>query len=394
MREVVVVAAVRTPIGSFGGVFKDVNAIQLGVAVVKEAIQRSGIDPQCIEEVIMGNVLGAGLGQNISRQIAIHSGIPETASAFTVNKVCGSGLKAIQLGMQSIALGDAEIVICGGTESMSQAPYIVNTQRFGARMGHQTSVDLMLRDGLEDAFEKYHMGITAENIAKQYTITREAQDAFALESQRRAQQAIEKGYFEEEIVPITLHTKKGDRVITKDEYPRFDSTLEALSRLKPAFLEGGTVTAGNASGINDGAAVVVLMSREKADALSIKPLATLVACATSGVSPEVMGLGPVEATSKALDKAGWTVNDLECVEANEAFASQSLVVAQELGLSSDIVNVNGGAIALGHPIGASGTRILVTLLHIMKRDGLEKGLATLCIGGGQGISMLVKRDKE
>lgn len=393
MREVVIASAVRTPIGTFGGSFKDVSAVTLGSIVAKEAIKRANIKPEMVDEVIFGNVLQAGQGQNVARQVSIHAGIPIEVPSYTVNKVCGSGLKAVALAAQSILAGDAEVVLVGGTENMSQAPYLLKGARWGQRMGDGTIEDYMVHDGLWDIFNDYHMGITAENVAEQWNITREEQDQFALTSQLRAEKAIKSGRFKDEIVPVPVPQRKGDPIIIDtDEHPRFGTTIEGLAKLKPAFKKDGTVTAGNASGINDGAAALVIMSKEKAEELGIKPLATIVSYASAGVDPKVMGTGPIPATQKALKKANMTVADLDLVEANEAFAAQSLAVVKGLGLDTEKTNVNGGAIALGHPIGASGARILVTLLHEMTKRDAKTGLATLCIGGGQGISVIVKRD--
>ncbi|HEY8362922.1 MAG TPA: acetyl-CoA C-acetyltransferase [Tissierellaceae bacterium] len=392
MREVVIASAVRTPIGAFGGMFKDISAVQLGTIVAKEAMKRAKIEPHMVDEVIFGNVLQAGLGQNVARQIAVHAGIPIEVTSYTINKVCGSGLKAIALAAQAIMVGDAEIVLAGGTENMSQAPYLLKAARWGHRMGHGHVVDYMIHDGLWDIFNDYHMGITAENIVEKFGFTREEQDWLAYESQRKAEEAIKSGRFKDEIVPVEIPQKKGDPIIADtDEHPRFGTTMEALAKLKPAFKKDGTVTAGNASGINDGAAAVVVMSREKAEELGITPLATIVSYASAGVDPSVMGTGPIPATQKALAKADLTVEDLDLVEANEAFAAQALSVIRGLNIDVSKVNVNGGAIALGHPIGASGARILVTLLHEMAKRDVQHGLATLCIGGGQGISMIVRR---
>ncbi|HFI0463320.1 TPA: acetyl-CoA C-acetyltransferase [Streptococcus suis] len=393
MTEVVIVSALRTPIGSFGGSLKDLSAVDLGVHLVRESIKRLELDVKSVDEVILGNVLGAGLGQNIARQIAIKAGLPKETGAFTINKVCGSGLKSVMLAAQSIAAGDNEIVIAGGTESMSQAPYVLPNQRWGSRMGDVKALDLILKDGLQDAFEGYHMGITAENIAAKYGFDRSQQDQLAATSQQRAEAAIKSNRFKEEIVPIAIPQRKGDPItMDQDEYPKFGTSQETLAKLRPAFKpQDGTVTAGNASGINDGAAVLVLMSKEKAESLGLKPLATVAAYASAGVDPSIMGTGPIPSTKKALDKAGLQVADLDLIEANEAFAAQALSVITDLELNTDIVNVNGGAIALGHPIGASGARILVTLLHEMEKRDAKNGLATLCIGGGQGVSLIVKR---
>ena len=392
MKEVVIVAAVRTAIGSFGGSLKDISAVDLGSLVIKNAIERAGLIPEQVDEVIMGNVLGAGLGQNVARQMSVHAGVPVTVPAFTINKVCGSGLKAVQLAVQAVLCGDAEVVVAGGAENMSQAPYILPNQRWGSRMGNATVVDTMLRDGLTDGFEDYHMGITAENVAEQYGITREDQDSFALRSQKRALEAIEAGRFKEEIVPVEIPQRRGEPLIfDTDEFPRRDVSLEGFSKLRPAFQKDGSVTAGNSSGINDGAAAVVVMSAEKAKELGITALATIKSYASAGLDPKVMGCGPIYASRKALEKAGLTVADLDLVESNEAFAAQSCAVAKELNLDSGKVNVNGGAISLGHPIGASGCRILVTLLHEMQKRDAKRGLATLCIGGGMGTALIVER---
>ena len=392
MTEVVIVAAVRTPIGSFGGSLKDISAVDLGSLVIKNAIERAGLEPEQVDEVIMGNVLGAGLGQNVARQMSVHAGVPVTVPAFTINKVCGSGLKAVQLAVQAVLCGDAEVVVAGGAENMSQAPYILPNQRWGSRMGNATVVDTMLRDGLTDGFEDYHMGITAENVAEQYGITREDQDSFALQSQKRAVAAVESGRFKEEIIPVEIPQRRGEPfVFDTDEFPRKDVSLEGLSKLRPAFQKDGSVTAGNSSGINDGAAAVVVMSAEKAKELGVPVLATIKSYASAGLDPKVMGCGPIYASRKALEKAGLTVADLDLVESNEAFAAQACAVAKELNLDLEKVNVNGGAISLGHPIGASGCRILVTLLHEMQKRDAKRGLATLCIGGGMGTALIVER---
>jgi acetyl-CoA C-acetyltransferase len=391
MKEVVIVSAVRTPVGSFNGALSTFTAVDLGAIVIKEAIARSGISAEQVEEVIFGNVLQAGLGQNPARQAAVKAGIPAEASAYTINKVCGSGLKSVNLAAQAIMTGDADIVIAGGMESMTNAPYVLDSKaRWGLRMGHSNVVDTMIQDGLWCAFNDYHMGITAENVAQTYNITREEQDLLAAESQQKAIQAIADGAFKEEIVPVVIKTKKGESVFDTDEYPRAGTTAETLSGLRPAFKKDGTVTAGNASGINDGAAAIVLMSAEKAKELGITPLARIRSFGSAGVDPSVMGIGPVPATRKALAKAGLTVADLDLVEANEAFAAQFLAVGKELGFDKEKVNIRGGAIAIGHPIGASGARILVTLLHAMKQKDAKVGLATLCIGGGQGVATIVE----
>lgn len=390
--EVVIVSAVRTAIGSFQGALKDVPATKLGAIVIEEAIRRAGIEKDQVDEVIMGNVLQAGLGQNPARQASIQAGLPQQVPAMTINKVCGSGLKTVHLATQAILAGDAEIVVAGGMENMSQAPYLLMGARDGYRMGNQQAVDSMIADGLWCAFNDYHMGVTAENLCTNYGLTREEQDEFAARSQQRATAAIEGGKFEEEIVAVEIPQRKGDPVVFKqDEYPKKGSTAEKLSGLRPAFKKDGSVTAGNASGINDGAAAVVVMSKEKATELGLPILATVVANASAGVDPAIMGIGPVEAVNKVMKKANLTVADMDLVEANEAFAAQALAVDRELKFDAEKLNVNGGAIALGHPIGASGTRIFVTLLHEMKKRDAKLGLATLCIGGGQGVATIVSR---
>lgn len=392
MREVVIVAATRTAIGSFGGALKKVSAVELGVIAAKEAIKRAGIKPELIEEAIIGNVIQAGLGQNVARQIAINAGMDDASSALTINKVCGSGLRAVSLAAQIIMCGDAEVVLAGGTESMSCAPYVLPVNRWGARMGDGKTVDTMIKDSLWDAFNDYHMGVTAENIAEKWNLTREAQDQFALKSQLKTEKAIKDGKFKEEIVPVVIPQRKGESIVfDTDEFPKFGSTIEKISKLKPAFKKDGTVTAANASGINDGAAMFIVMSKAKADELGAKVLCTIKSYGSAGVDPKIMGYGPVPATKKALKKAGMTVADLDLIEANEAFASQSLAVAKDLGLNPEIVNVNGGALALGHPVGASGARILVSLIHEMIKRDSKTGLATLCIGGGQGTAVIVQR---
>ena len=392
MREVVIVSAVRTPVGAFGGVFKNVSAVQLGTIVAKEALKRANVDPAIVEEVIFGNVLQAGLGQNVARQISVHAGVPIETPSYTVNKVCGSGLKTVALAAQSIMAGDADIVLVGGTENMSQAPYLLKSARWGQRMGDGSIEDYMVKDGLWDIFNDTHMGITAENIAEKYSFTREEQDNLALVSQNRAEEAIKSGRFKDEIVAVEVPQRRKDPIVVDtDEFPRFGTTIEALGKLRPAFKKDGTVTAGSASGINDGAAAFIVMSKEKAEELGLTPLATIASYASAGVDPSVMGTGPIPASKKALAKIDMTVEDLDLVEANEAFAAQALSVIKELNLDTEITNVNGGAIALGHPIGASGARILVTLLHEMTKRDAKNGLATLCIGGGQGIAMIVKR---
>lgn len=369
MKNIVIVEALRTPIGAFGGAFKEVSAVDLGTTVLKSIINKTKVTPEMIDEVIIGNVLHAGLGQNVARQIAIHSGIPSDKTAFTLDMVCGSGLKAIQLAAQSIMLGDADIVVAGGVENMSQAAYVSIQHRFGQRLGNSQLIDSLVHDGLTDAFNNYHMGITAENVAQNYGISREEQDQFALHSQEKAAKALESNRFAEEIVPVSVPQRHHDPLIVSvDEYPKTNTSLEKLQSLRPAFLpEKGTVTAGNASGINDGAALLMLMTEEKAVELGLTPLVTIESYASAGVAPELMGTGPIPATKKALKKASLTISDLDLVESNEAFAAQSLAVLKDLNLNPDIVNVNGGAIALGHPIGASGARILVTLIHEMKK---------------------------
>ncbi|QHA92399.1 acetyl-CoA C-acetyltransferase [Bacillus sp. N1-1] len=391
-RDVVIVSAIRTPVGSFNGSLKSISATELGATVIKGAIERASLSIDQVEEVIMGNVLQAGLGQNPARQAAIKAGIPVSTPAMTINKVCGSGLKTVHLGAQSIMLGDQDIVVAGGMENMSQAPYLLNGAREGLRMGDQKMVDSMIQDGLWCAFNDYHMGVTAENLCDHYQLTREEMDEFAAWSQQKAQAAIEEGRFKEEILPVSIPQRKGDPLLfDTDEYVKPGTTADKLAKLRPAFKKDGGVTAGNASGINDGAAAVVLMSKEKADELGIEYLAVIRSNASGGVDPSVMGLGPVPATKKALERAGLSMNQMNLVEANEAFAAQSLAVGRDLDFNKEILNVNGGAIALGHPIGASGTRILVTLLHEMKRRNERYGLATLCIGGGQGVATIVER---
>ncbi|MEG0254747.1 MAG: acetyl-CoA C-acetyltransferase [Vagococcus sp.] len=394
-KNIVIVEALRTPIGSFGGAFKNISAVDLGTTVMKQILEKTKLKPEMVDEVILGNVLHAGLGQNVARQLAIHSGIPNDKTAFTLDMVCGSGLKAIELATQSILLGDAEIIIAGGVENMSQAAYVLDNQRFGQRLGNGKVVDTLVNDGLTDAFNNYHMGITAENVAKQYSITREDQDRFAQGSQEKAANALKTNRFADEIVPVSIPQRKKEPILVgQDEYPKPGSTFETLQKLRPAFLPGeGTVTAGNASGINDGAAMVMLMSEEKAKELGLTSLVSISSYASAGVAPELMGTGPIPASRKALEKAGLSVTDLDLIESNEAFASQSIAVLKELQLNPEIVNVNGGAIALGHPIGASGARILVSLIHEMKKRNATNGLATLCIGGGQGTAVIVKNEQ-
>jgi acetyl-CoA C-acetyltransferase len=389
--EAVIVAAVRTAIGSFNGSLKNISAPELGAVVIKDALKQAGVQPDQVDEVIMGNVLQAGLGQNPARQAAIKAGLPVSASSMTINKVCGSGLKAVHLAAQAIIAGDAEIVVAGGMENMSQAPYLLKNARDGFKMGDQKLVDSMISDGLWCAFNDYHMGVTAENLCTKYEIGRTEQDEFAASSQEKAAKAIEEGKFKDEIVAIQIPQRKGDPIIfDTDEYPKKGTTAEKLGGLRAAFKKDGSVTAGNASGINDGAAALVVMSRAKAAELGLKPLVVIKGNASAGVDPSIMGIGPVNAVKKALDKAGKTMEDMELIEANEAFAAQSLAVDRELNFNKDILNVNGGAIALGHPIGASGARILVTLIHEMKRRNAKTGLATLCIGGGQGVATVVE----
>ncbi|SFM12232.1 acetyl-CoA C-acetyltransferase [Pelosinus propionicus] len=392
MREVVIVSAVRTAVGSFNGSLSSFSAVELGSMVIEEAIARAGIEKEKVDEVIFGNVLQAGLGQNPARQASIKAGIPVEVPSYTVNKVCGSGLKTVNLAAQAIMSGDAEIVVAGGMESMTNAPYVLDSKvRQGLRMGHSQMKDTMIQDGLWCAFNDYHMGITAENVAAKFGITREAQDQLAFSSQQKAVKAIETGAFTKEILPVTIKGKKGDTIFATDEYPKSDAMLEKIQALRTAFKKDGTVTAGNASGINDGAAALVLMSADKAKELGIKPMARVRSFAAAGVDPSIMGIGPVPAARKALAKAGLSVADLDLIEANEAFAAQFLAVGKELGFDPDKVNVNGGAIAIGHPIGASGARILVTLLHAMEARDAKVGLATLCIGGGQGVATIVER---
>lgn len=394
MNDAVIVAARRSPLGTFGGAFKNVTAVDLGAHIVQKTMESIGLDPRQVDELIFGNVLSAGLGQNVARQVAVKAGLPKETGAFTVNKVCGSGLKTVALAAQAIRAGDADVIIAGGTENMSRAPYVMNDARWGARMGDAKLVDTMLKDGLMDAFHDIHMGVTAENIVEKYGFTREQQDELALRSQNNAEAAIRSGRFQEEIIPVEVPQRKGDAIVVDtDEHPRFGATMEGLAKLRPAFKrEGGSVTAGNASGLNDGAAAIIVMSRKKAEELGLEPMAVIKSYASSGVDPTIMGTGPIPSTQKALEKAGLTVADLDLIEANEAFAAQALSVITDLELPTEIVNVNGGAIALGHPIGASGARILVTLLHEMQKRESQRGLATLCIGGGMGISMIVERD--
>lgn len=391
MREVVIASAVRTAIGKFGGSLLPLSASELGAIVIKEALKRANVPGEKVDEVIFGNVLQAGLGQNPARQASIKAGLPIEVPAFTVNKVCGSGLKCVELAAQSILAGDNDIVVAGGMESMSNAPFVTSGKaRWGLRMGDSKLVDVMIKDGLWDAFNNYHMGITSENVAEKFGVTREDQDEVSARSQQRAIAAIKSGAFKDEIVPVTIKTKKGETVFETDEFPREGTTTEILAKLRPAFKQGGTVTAGNASGLNDGAAALVIMSAEKAQELGIKPMAKILSYASAGVDPAIMGIGPIPASRKALSKAGLEVKDLDLIEANEAFAAQFVEVGRELNFDPDKVNVNGGAIALGHPIGASGARILVTLLYALKNRDKKLGLATLCIGGGMGTSAVVE----
>ncbi|MGQ9694510.1 MAG: acetyl-CoA C-acetyltransferase [Thermodesulfobacteriota bacterium] len=392
MREVVIAAAARTPVGTFGGTLRDLPAVELGKIAVVEALKRAGLRAEQVEEVILGNVLMAGQGQNPARQVLIQAGIPQEVPATTINKVCASGLKSVMMAAQAIKAGDADIIVAGGIESMSQAPFYVPGARWGYRMNDGVLVDGMIYDGLLDIFNRYHMGVTAENVAARFNVSRQEQDTFALASQQKAARAIKEGRFREEIVPVNVPQKKGAPIIfDTDEHPRPNTTWEALAALKPVFKKDGTVTAGNASGINDGGAALVIMSMEKANSLGINPLARIIAYATAGVAPEIMGTGPIPASQKALAKAGLSVKDLDLIEANEAFAAQAVYVNRVMGWPLEKVNVNGGAIALGHPIGASGARILITLIFELKRRKVRFGLATLCVGGGMGAAMIVER---
>ena len=392
-RKVVIASAARTPIGSYGGALKSVSAQDLGITAVKGAIERAGIKPEDVDEMVFGCVLQAGLGQNVARQISIGAGIPKEKPAMTLNIVCGSGLRSVSLAAQMIMAGDSDIVVAGGTESMSNAPYLLQNERWGARMGDKKAVDEMIKDGLWDAFNDYHMGMTAENIVDKFGLTREEQDELAAMSQNRAEKARAEGKFKDEIVPVEVKDRKGNvTVVDTDEHIREGVTAEGISKLKPAFKrDGGSVTAANASGLNDGSAALVVMSEEKAKELGVKPLATIVSYATEGVDPAIMGTGPIPTVRKALEKADLKLEDIDLIEANEAFAAQALSVIKELGLNTDIVNVNGGAIALGHPVGASGARILTTLLYEMQKRDSKKGIATLCIGGGMGTAVVVER---
>ncbi len=392
MKEVVIVSAARTPIGSFGGSLKNIPTRKLGAIAIKAAVERAGIKPEMVDEVIMGAVLQGGLGQNVARQMTLDAGLPIEVPAMTINKVCGSGLRAVELAAQIIKAGDADIVVAGGAENMSATAYAMPAARWGARMNNAQMVDMMVNDGLWDAFNGYHMGITAENVAEQWGITREELDEFSVISQNRAEAAIKAGKFKDEIVPVEIPQKKGDPIIfDTDEFPKFGTTMEKVAKLRGAFKKDGVVTAANASGINDAGAAVVVMSKEKADELGIKPLCTIKSYASAGVDPSIMGVGPIPASQKALDKAGLKIEDIDLVEANEAFAAQSLAVRKDLGLDPEKTNVNGGAIAIGHPIGASGCRILITLIHEMIKRDSKYGLATLCIGGGMGTALVVER---
>ena len=390
MTEVVIAGAVRTPVGSFNGSLSALPAHELGAIAISEALSRAKVDPKDVSEVILGQILSAGTGQNPARQAAISAGIPVESTAYGINQLCGSGLRTVALGSQAIKTGDSDIVVAGGQESMSQSPHVMHL-RNGTKMGNAELIDTMIKDGLWDAFNGYHMGTTAENVAEQFQLTRDEQDAFAAASQNKAEAAMNAGRFKDEIVPVTIKTRKGETVVDTDEYPKAGVTAEGLGGLRPAFSKDGTVTAGNASGINDGGAAVVLMSTEEAEKRGATPLARIKSWATAGVDPAIMGTGPIPASRIALEKAGWTVDDLDLIEANEAFAAQACAVNKDLGWDTDKVNVNGGAIALGHPIGASGARVLVTLLHEMQKRDSKKGLATLCIGGGMGIAMCVER---
>lgn len=392
MREVVIVSAVRTAIGNYGGTLANVSPADLGAIAIKEALKRASVDPSVVDEVYMGCILQAGHGQGVARQASIKAGIPVEVPATTINMLCGSGLRTVSLAAQTIIAGDNDVVVVGGTENMSMAPYLLNNARWGMRMGDGKVVDSMINDALTDAFNNYHMGMTAENLAEKYSLSKEEQDEFAALSQNKAEKAIAEGRFKDEIVPVEIPQRKGDPIIfDTDEFPKASMTAEKLGKLRPAFKKDGSVTAGNASGINDGAAALVVMSKEKADELGLKPLATIVSYANSGVDPSIMGIGPVASSQKALEKAGLKIEDMDLIEANEAFAAQALSVGKELNWDTSKVNVNGGAIALGHPVGASGARILVTLIHEMIKRDSKHGLATLCIGGGMGTALVVKR---
>lgn len=391
MENVVIVAAKRTAVGKFGGAFNNVSAVDLGATVIRNLLETTGVSGDQVDEVIIGQVLTAGVGQNPARQSVIKAGLPKEVPAITINMVCGSSLKAVMLGAQAIKSGDAEIVIAGGQESMSSSPHVLNGSRNGLRMGDGKLIDSMIVDGLWDVYNDYHMGVTAENVAKKYGISRQEQDEFACASQNKAEVAQKAGKFTDEIVPFTIKSKKGDTVVDADEYPRHGTTLEMLAGLRPAFDKEGTVTAGNASGINDGAAMVMLMSASKAKALGLKPLATIKSYASTGIDPSIMGIGPISASKRCLEIAGWPVGDLDLLEINEAFAAQAIAVNRDVGWDTAKVNVNGGAIAIGHPIGASGARVLVSLLHEMQRRDAKKGLTSLCIGGGMGVALAVER---
>ncbi len=391
MREVVIVSAVRTAVGKFNGGLSALSAQEIGAVVIKEALVRAKVSPEQVDEVIFGNVLQAGLGQNPARQASMLAGLPQEVPSFTVNKVCGSGLKSVELAVQAIRAGDSEIIVAGGMESMTNAPFVTSSKaRWGLRMGDSTLTDVMIKDGLWDAFNDYHMGITSENVAEKYGVTREEQDQVAFESQTKACAAIKEGRFKAEIVPVTIKTKKGEIVFDTDDFPRADTSLEGLAKLKPAFKKNGTVTAGNASGVNDGGAAFVIMSADKAKELGLKPMARILSYASTGVDPKYMGIGPISSSLKALEKAKLTIKDMDLIEANEAFAAQFVEVGRELDFDKTKVNVNGGAIAIGHPIGASGARILVTLLYALKAHNKKLGLATLCIGGGQGTATIIE----
>ncbi|MCD6543163.1 MAG: acetyl-CoA C-acetyltransferase [Flavobacteriaceae bacterium] len=391
-REVVIVSATRTAVGSFGGSLANISAVELGVIAAKDAIKKAGISPNIIEEVLIGNILSAGLGQNVARQISINAGIPETTPALTINKLCGSGLRTVIMAAQFIALGDADVILAGGTENMSNAPYLIKKARFGFKMGNGEIVDSMINDGLTDAFGGYHMGVTAENIAEKWNFNREEQDLFSAKSQNKAEKAQKEGKFKDEIVPIEIPQRKGDPIIfDQDEFIRHGVTPEKLSNLRPAFKKGGTVTAGNSSGINDGASMILVMSKEKADELGLKPLAKIISYGNAALDPSIMGYGPVPATKKALKMANLSMGDIDLIEANEAFAAQALAVKKDLNIPEERLNVNGGAIAIGHPVGASGARILTTLIYEMHKRKSNKGLATLCIGGGQGSALIIER---
>ena len=391
MTDIVIVSAARTPVGSFNDALSGVSASHLGAVAIKEALSRAGVAPEEVDEVIMGQILIAGTGQNPARQAAVEAGIPYDKTAYQMNQLCGSGLRTVALGMQSILAGDATIVVAGGQESMSQAPHAAHL-RNGQKMGDLSFTDTMIKDGLWCAFNGYHMGNTAENVARQWQLTREEQDQFAVASQNKAEDAQKAGRFKDEIVPVTIKTRKGEVVVSDDEYPKHGTTIESLGKLRPAFDKEGTVTAGNASGINDGASSVVLMTAAEAAKRGLTPLARIASWATAGVDPAIMGTGPIPSSRKALEKAGWSADDLDLIEANEAFAAQALAVNKDMGWDTSKVNVNGGAIALGHPVGASGNRVFVTLLHEMVKRDAKKGLATLCIGGGMGIAMCVERE--